>query len=106
MFDIPCCPVVHHGLMSPEPTADPRDGGEWFCMVCGRRLYGSLPEPYTGGATELKYRADDMTRAELREWVKKLRGDGYSVFVVSQIVHRDQGVVRGLLRGMPAPVKS
>ena len=87
---LPRCPVVHHGVMSPEPEC--RDGSEWFCMECGRRLYRTPPAP-------LKLdRADLLGPGELRTWVKKLLADNFTTGAIAEIVNRDHQWIGNLVR--------
>ena len=76
--------------MSPDP--DCRDGSEWFCRVCGRRLYWTLPAP-------LKVdRADLMMPRELRTWVKSLIADNFTTGAIAEIVNRDHDWIGNLVR--------
>ena len=86
---VPSCPVVHHGLMAAEP--DCRDGSEWVCRTCGRRLYTIPPAPLKIG------RADQLQQGELRSWVKRLMADGFTTGAIARIVDRDSLKIRRLV---------
>ena len=74
------------------PDRDCRDGSEWFCILCGRRLY-TLPP-----AAVKSRRADQMAYGELRAWVKRLVDDGLTVGAIALIVNREPAAMAKVVR--------